>query len=156
MASKKITITGKAKVSKNLNSQIKKMKTGARRGLLIAGAVIKTESIRRAPIDTSNLRASHFQYFGGDVPEPDWNSNDPGVDLSKLKAGHGRAMQTSKGLLGQKNHVVIIGASAFYALFVHEMPASNNFNSGGPKFLENAVSDNIKSITTIVKNAAKI
>lgn len=49
-----------ASVIANLNAQALKIKTATAAGLVDAGLFIKAESMKNAPVDTGNLRASHF------------------------------------------------------------------------------------------------
>lgn len=64
---------------------------------------------------------------------------------------------TKPGSVGG-NPIVNVGYTAKYAPFVHEMPASNNFSKTGtgPKFLLNAVTQNISKILNIIASRAMI
>lgn len=47
-----------------------------------------------------------------------------------------------------------VGYTAFYALYVHEMPANYNFNQGENKFLEKSLLEHgVKVIPTLQKHA---
>ena len=50
-----------------------------------------------------------------------------------------------------------VGFTAKYAPFVHEMPTTNNFTTPdtGPKFLEKAIFENMKTIINIIKKRAQ-
>lgn len=53
---------------------------------------------------------------------------------------------------------VSVGYTKKYALYVHEMPASNNFTKidTGPKFLQRALFENTQEILDTIRDAAMI
>lgn len=57
-----------------------------------------------------------------------------------------------------KKSVGRVGYTAFYAPFVHEMPATFNYTKPdtGPKFLQKSISENHGTILKIIQKAAKI
>ena len=54
--------------------------------------------------------------------------------------------------------VARVGYTAKYAPYVHEMPSSFNYTKPGtgPKFLEKAIKNNIKTILDIIQRRAKV
>ena len=56
------------------------------------------------------------------------------------------------------NLVARVGYTAKYAPYVHEMPSSFNYTKPGtgPKFLEKAIKNNIKTILDIIQRRAKV
>jgi len=56
-----------------------------------------------------------------------------------------------------KKWLLRIGSTAEYAPIVHEMPETNNFSKPGtgPKFLFNAVFDNVRKIIEIIRARSK-
>jgi len=57
---------------------------------------------------------------------------------------------------GKHKFSAIVGYTANYALWVHEMPAHYNFNSGSNKFLEKALLKNQGRILQILVKHAKL
>jgi hypothetical protein len=162
------TIKGLPVVISNLNREIAEIRGDARIGLLKAAQVIKGASVRNSPIDLGNLRSSHFVFESNFRDEkgrsvsvsnsseaPAWTEG-PGVQRGKLNAGHSKAMSVARTRSGSGNVVAIIGASAFYAIFVHEGDPGDNYNSGAPQFLKRAVEDNRSAIIQIVRREARI
>ncbi len=119
--SKGIKLIGTDKVLKNLNKQVRRIKGQTTKGMRIVVLLIKGRSIVKSPVDTGNLRASHFS-----------------------------------NVTTQKNRIIgIVGATAFYAFFVHEdLEASHKV--GQAKFLEDAIKESKGEILSIIKKFAKV
>ena len=128
-----------------LNQELNRIKGGTRRGLIKVGFVIKAQSMKNAPIDTSNLRASHYVWWkGGAMETPSYNRNGRDgeeklteSDLTQLRQAYQEEL--SRAAAEIRDFEIRIGASAHYALAVHEGDPSANWNNGAPKYLEKAV-----------------
>jgi len=159
-------LKGLSNVLKNLNKEIANIQLNTVEGLTEACLVVKYDSVKGTPVDLSNLRGSAFIMVTGN----DSDNNAPkfrqkktagGVlkdDTAKLINGHSSAMFQAKGIVGSDKWrlVGIVGYTAFYALFVHEMPSHYNFNQGGNKFLQKALLKNKDRILRILVKWAKI
>lgn len=116
-----IKLKGTKKVLKELNKEIKAIKGKTKIGMITALLFIKGQSIIRTPIDTGNLRLSHF------------------TDVKVMK----------------DKIVGIIGASAEYAIYVHENLESKH-TIGEAKFLELAIVESRNIILKIIRKFAKV
>lgn len=113
-----VAIKGISEVLKALRDVRTQMAMARRAALTKIGVIIKADAVRKAPVDTGNLRNSAYYEV--------------------------------------ENDKVRIGFSAAYAAFVHEnveeklrgqprtsgSKKGNYWDSGGSKFLENAVKEN--------------
>jgi hypothetical protein len=98
---------------RNLNTEISRIRGATRAGLLFAATIAKIESMRRVPVDTGALRASHYvtpepqgrnttveigvmQYYGIYVHE-DLNMNHP---------NGGEAKFLERAIVAKKNEMV--------------------------------------------------
>lgn len=141
-------LKGLPQVMDNLNREITGIKRRSRQGLIAAGLVIKADSIRNAPVDTSNLRQSHFVYWqGGSVQAA---PNEPGGDFARLRISHDATMAEAIAQIGRFS--VRIGATAHYAIFVHEGAQGRTPS----KFLERAVRANREEILRLIRERGQI
>ena len=143
------------------------------KGLIMAAALIRRETEKSSPItplDLGNLRSSFFIVSAkGKVANDTFNTgfrDNPktGLKASQLKSEHNDAITECKGIVqaneGGKGKFLIMGYSANYALFVHEMPEGNfTVKKGrvpGPKWFETAFKRNRAKILQIIKDNAQI
>ena len=62
----KVQIKGLKRVQKNLKKAISVLDLKASQGLRLAALIIKGDSMRRTPVDTSALKNSAFTFVGKD------------------------------------------------------------------------------------------
>lgn len=150
-------IKGISKVLKNLNKAIEKQQKQTKAGLFEAGLIVKADSVKGTPIQDGNLRNSAFVMVT-DMPTDTQSPSFSGEDKGKLTQGFSAAQSAGKSIVGKHEwkSVGIVAYSAFYALYVHEMPASYKFNQGGNKFLEKAVNKNHKKVLKAIAKHARI
>ncbi len=149
-------LEGLSNVLRNLNAVIKQKELNIKAGLMEAALVIKADSVRETPIDLGNLRGSAFVIVTEqqpDNPSPSFS----GADSGDMASNHSKAMIEGQGIVKGNVHdfSAIVGYSANYAFWVHEMPATYNFNSGSNKYLEKAVLKNEKRVFDILAKWAK-
>lgn len=126
---------GNEEFNKNLTEAFKKMKKGMIKGLRLGVALVKSDSVKRAPVDEGNLKSSHYTSFQ----------------------------------INKDNAVGEIGLTAKYAAAVHEItdPSSgvrrsgrdgkgNYWDTGEPKFLENAIEDNKDNVMKLIHKHSKL
>lgn len=151
-------------VLKNLNKELEKMKGRTLAGLIEAAAVIRrsTETTPPlTPVDIGNLRASWFVTTArNNVAESD-TGQFKGKDASDMRSDHTRVITESKALittnLARKGEFIVIGYSANYALFVHEMLGANfQRPQAGPKWFQAALERNRNEIVKKVAERAKL
>ncbi len=132
-----MAVVGLDKVMKNLNKEIARIDGASMAGLWDVGLQIQRASQNRVPVDTGNLKGSHYTRAGtqltrlhrrGDAPDP--TGSVP-------------------------NNTVEIGATASYAMSVHENMEARH-RVGMAKFMERAITDNQSKILEIVRRRAKI
>lgn len=165
-----VKITGLEKVMKKYGKAVRKIQGHTVQGVLMAGLEVKDSSMKNAPVDTSNLRASTYVVAGGPkegarrtgtVGERGGKFQSSGIrtkkvlpaTLSKLKSDHTtiRGGMLSK-VRKSKEPIAAIGFTAFYAVYVHEI--KKKYNEGGHKFLERAVKQNQKRLLNLIKKEA--
>ena len=115
------------------------------------------------PVDIGNLRASWFTVtsIGGltDGASPNFKGDRAG----ELRENHGRVIGEVKALVSAvKEPVLIMGFSANYAVFVHEMVGGEgggiNWNrpGSGAKFFEEALKRNEGQMLRTIRDNAYI
>ncbi len=150
-------LEGLSGVLRKLNDAIKQKELNLKAGLTEAVLVVKADSVRNTPIDLGNLRGSAFVIVTDNPPD---NSSPTftGPDSGDMSTGHSAALAEGQGLVseGKKGAwSAIVAYSANYAFWVHEMPATYNFNSGVNKYLEKALLSNKNRIFQILTKWAK-
>ena len=143
------------------------------KGLIMAAARVRRETENKppmTPLDYGNLRASYFVVtskgkVANDVGNTGFVDNPKtGLKASQLKSEHNDAIAECIGIVraneGMKGKFLIMGYSANYALFVHEMPEANfTVKKGripGAKWFETAFKRNRAKILQIIKDNAQI
>lgn len=157
----------------NLNREVKGIENRSVKGLIMAAALVRQETESKypmTPLDYGNLKSSWFVVTGkGKEPNDAGNTgfeNNPkaGLTASQLRAEHNDAVTECKGIVraneGTKGKFLIMGYSANYALFVHEMVEAHfqvkKGRSPGAKWFETAFKRNSAKIIQIIKDNAEI
>lgn len=159
-----VTITGVEKVTQNLNKEIEKIIGNSKAGLISVGFLIKAASMRKAPVDLGNLRASHYvvwqaKSLKGDKPTQKGTSGnfastgDNKTDR-RLVLDHPTRIVQGRSAVGKLG--VQVGVSAYYAIYVHENSRGANFTVGQSKFLEAAVAEVTPQALSIIKQKARL
>lgn len=148
-----ISVTGLKNVNRNLKRLDERTKAGVRRGLIKAGFLIKGTSQNLTPVDTSNLKASHYVLWQGAAITPAaWKGEDREV-IQRLKESQAQAYSEGLQKVGPFN--IVVGVSAYYAVYVHEdLQAFHKV--GTAKFLQKAVDQNRSMILRIVQREARV
>ena len=165
-------LKGLERVVKNLNAEIARIE-----GATLAGLIRAQIEIRRSmeyeppliPVDMGNLRASYFTVTskGGVVAgsSPKFKSGRgasgrivSAKTLEKLSSGHPQALDRGKAEIAGENPKVMMGFSAFYAVFVHEMVGPINWSrpGSGAKWFEKAIKRKKNEILKIIAESARI
>jgi len=144
--------TGVDKVLANLNMEIKKIEGNISKGLPLAALHVRAKAQEYAPIDEGNLRASAFTI----APDKsvDDNPGFKGKQASGMGTDHALAINENKALVN--NLTAVVGFSAYYAVYVHEI--DKNYKAPGVswKFLEKALTEEQKEVLKIIARKAKI
>ena len=164
-----VGIKGMDVVLSNLNKEITKMKIGASVGLIEASILIRRDMDKTPPlipIDLGNLRASWFTVTGrgfGVGSRGGTAGTFRGPDAGKHAAERAQAISEGRGIASAyKGLMLLMGFSANYALFVHEMidrkSKKINWNrpGSGAKFFEDSLKRNKNKILQIIGNNARI
>jgi len=171
---KQTTITGLDEVLKNLNVEILGIEKRTAKGLILSAALIRNSTENESPltpVDTGNLRASWFVVSSeGPAEDPVGSSGHfkknpkTGVKAKEMKAQHSMMVGAAKSAvtaLAKRGPIVIMGYSANYALFVHEMEGTHpdvtwSRPGSGGKWLEAAFKRNRNRIIDTIKENATI
>jgi len=139
-------------------------------GLIAAGMRIKRAAQKGCPVDTGNLKASAFVVWsGGGLQDgvPKFTTQDAqGVEvltseqLVQMGQDHIKIVneaQTSLPL-NKFKPAVILGFTAFYAIFVEEDDEADHSQSGGggAHYFRNAIDGNLLQIGQDVAEASKV
>lgn len=148
-------IQQRKRIIDNLQKEILKIENRTLKGLITAGFLIKNRSLKQTPIDTGNLRSSSYLVWKNKVSsEPSFK----GEDANKESSRHQTQTQVAKAIVNkfEKQNIIaiVIGFTASYAVFVHEI--NKMYNQGNWKFLEKAVAESSTEILQIIKENVKI
>lgn len=157
-------LKGMAEVQANLNKELGRIKSGSIDGLIKAAAFIRYETEHTTPLtprDLGNLVSSWFVTTASRTPEGK-GAEFKGPRKAELSVGHISAMTEAQGIARSKTNAfkkfLIMGYSANYAGFIHEMLGATHFHRPGSdiKWLEIHLRNNIKKMVEIVRTTIKI
>lgn len=161
-------IKGMDVVLSNLQKEIKQIKGRSKSGLIEAAIIIRRDMEHTSPTipaDTGNLRASWFVVTSTSVPEGG-SPSFKGDNAAEMSADHASAISENRAVTQAIPYpVLIMGFSANYALWVHEMvdaqfsgrPGKKPGRPGsGAKFLESALKRNKGVILEAIQKHASI
>jgi hypothetical protein len=153
-------LKGLPKVLDNLNKEVKKIENGTLKGLIRAGIIVRRsmdENVPKIPIDLGNLRAGYFTVTNKGGISAGRNPQFKEDKGGKLASGHQIAVNKAKGEIQGRQPTIMLGFSAAYALYVHEMIEGTFQRPGaGAKFFEVALDSNEKRILEVIRKEAKI
>ena len=169
-----IRVKGLTQVLTRLNQEIGKIEGASQEGLIRAADLIHKETEKgafRVPIDLGNLRHSFFTVTasakigkgGGKSRTPEGRTAMfVGPKAGEIASGHTNMLTEMMGKAKalstmSKGPFLIMGYSANYAMWVHEMMGAKFQRRGaGPKWFENAIKSKQGEILEIIKRNAKI
>lgn len=142
---------------KRFNDEIKAIGKDAQKGLILGGLKMKGDSMKMTPVDTGNLRGSHYMVSG--VGTDSDAGMEEGFDVSddsgrRVAAEHSGHVSQAKANAARLVPFIEVGCTAFYAEKVHEDLEAKH-TTGNAKFLELAFRDNAPKILELVKRFAK-
>ena len=158
---------GLDEVLKNLNKEIGKIEGDVQKGLTLGMLVVKGKSMASTPVDTGNLKGSHYLVSRGGVMDQTAGSDFSTQDDSgkKVAAEHSGKVDAAKSRVKRKKDPFVeIGCTAFYAEKVHEDLQASHMKSdkegnpiqvGKAKFLEDAIKENQQLILDTVRRFAR-
>jgi hypothetical protein len=149
-----VELIGGKHIIQNLKKEVKSVISNSKKGLIQVGLLIKASSMRKTPIDLGNLRASHYVVWGGGVDtDGSFVSTGNSKEDSRLAPDHQTIIALGKSQAGMFG--VLVGVSAYYAIYVHEDLQANH-TVGQAKFLESAIGEYAPNALKIIKSKAKI
>jgi len=156
---KSVELIGIEDVLKNINKEFKAMQIRIFSGLIVSAIIVRRsmeETEPLIPIDLGNLRASWFTVTRLEAPVV--TMAFIGDDAAKMAIDHAISITDAKQDVDQDSDpVLILGFSANYALWVHEMVDAIFQRPGaGAKFLEAALKRNKNAILRAIADSAKI
>jgi hypothetical protein len=168
-------VKGLEKVVSNLNKEIVNITQRTMSGLIKAAAHVRRSTEDTAPVtpvDLGNLRASWFVVTSNSIPVGQ-GPTFKGYQASKLTGEHTMTVAEAQEIIvaksGTRIKFLMMGYSANYALFVHEMIGADfkrvkkkkNKATGevkllpsGPKWLETAIKRETPRIIQIIRENA--
>lgn len=159
-------LQGVETVMRNLNKEIAAIKGRTLKGLIRAQIIIRRDMETTAPVipvETGNLRSSYFTVTSNEKIAAGMKRSATGgfkgKDAARLAGDHSATMSTyastakSRGIPN-----VIMGFSAYYAAYVHEMVGAQNWSreSSGAKFFESSIQRNSGAVLRMIAEEAKI
>jgi len=116
-------LQGLNEVLRRLNKTIDDIELHTKEGLTEAALVVKADSVRKTPIDYGNLRSSAF-IMVTDKPADNTSPSFKGPEAGQAQADHSRGLSEGRGIVNKGKHIynAIVGYTANYAFWVHEMP----------------------------------
>ena len=116
------------------------------------------------PMDTGNLRASWFTATSTGEGEAGDYASFRGNNASEMQSNHGAVTSACSQMAAKyKYPVLVMGFSANYATYVHEMVDAGREEGinwkrpgSGPKFFESALKRNKKNILEIIRENTQI
>jgi hypothetical protein len=168
-------VRGLEKVTSNLNKEIMAITQRTMSGLIKAAAHVRRSTEDTAPVtpvDLGNLRASWFVVTSNSVPVGQ-GPTFVGYQASKLTGDHTMTVLEAQEIIAAKSGTrikfLMMGYSANYALFVHEMIGAEfkrvkkkkkngivKLLPSGPKWLETALKRETPRIIQIIRENASI
>jgi len=161
----KVKLVGIEKVMRNLQREIKNIEGLSMKGLIRAAIIIRRDMDKTSPLiplDKGNLRASFYTVTGrnflSDIAESK-NPNFRGKGKAEMSTNHAKDLSGAKSIAGDKL-IVVMGFSAVYAMWVHEMMGNSNGTwsrpGSGPKFFEYSINRNAAKVLQEIRKSATI
>lgn len=143
-------------VLKRLNREIGKIEGDVQKGLSLGMAEIKGDSMENTPVDTGNLKGSHYLVSGkgGTNELGGGNFNTRDASGARVAAEHqGHVSEAKSRVDGKRYPFCEIGCTAHYAEVVHENLEAHH-PSGKAKFMEDAIRAKQKKLVDVIKRFA--
>ncbi len=176
-----VKVIGLDKVLVNLNKEIAKIEGDVQKGLTLGMQIIKRDSMDQTPVDTGNLRSSHYVVVAKGAQDTRSGSFKTVDDSGKRVASeHPKHIAESiANAKAKRGPFAEVGCTAFYAEKVHEdLQASHvkELYTGGKKkgkkfvgpmqpvpmgpvgkakFLEDSIRKNADKVLALIKLYAK-
>ena len=154
---------------KNLNKEVQAIEGRTLKGLIRASIIVRRSMDKNSPmipVDTGNLRASWFVVTSKGATQRGRNPSFKGDDASEMSTDHSSlTRKTAVAAKSMGKPVVILGFSANYAWYVHEMVGANfrqpkkgakGGGQRGAKFFEAALKREKKEMLAVIQEEAKI
>ena len=172
MTATSVHVKGLDEMLRNLNKAISGIIGDVQKGLTLGALKIKGESMEKTPVDTGNLRASHYLVSGDGTRsehkqdfKPTDSKGKPSKSAAQVASEHsGHVSEAASNAKAKAKPFVEIGCTAFYAEKVHEDLNAKHIKTnkkgdavriGQAKFLETAIKENADKLVGWVKRFAK-
>lgn len=160
MAKSGADLKGLNKVLKSLNREAKKIKGRSLKGLIRAQIIIRRDmefTSPTIPVDLGNLRASYFTITSkGNIKE----GKAPafiGEKAGQMSSDHADSIAQNRAMIMKFAIALIMGFSAFYAVFVHENYGAHFQKPGsGAGFFKASLNNNSRKVLGMIAHEAKI
>ena len=157
---KKIKVTGIAEMKKQIKAQKDAMRSNVLAGMLEAAVLVRRDMEKSAPltpVDLGNLRSSFYittvlgsKQTGKGYKGEKGKEVAASTELAKIKA--------ETEVKSARRLTLIMGYGANYAIWVHEMFQSRDWNRpfSGPKWFESALKKNKAEMLRLIGKKARI
>lgn len=154
-------LTGLEKVMQNLHKRLERVRLYTLKGLIESAIDIRRDMDTvppLIPVDTGNLRASFFVVSSLGKVEAGVSGTFVGKREGEMTARHREVVEKYRAqVVSWENPAVILGFSARYAIYVHEMYGAKFKRPGaGPGFFAVALNRNKRRILENIKRSIEI
>ena len=152
-----ISIQGIEELVKNLNKQISEMKGKTFKGLIECAIELRRDMDKNTPKTPADERNLDHSWFATTVKTSTGaGSSFKGDDAEQMASEHSKTIgETKAAAKAVKEPVLIMGYSANYAVFVHEMIQGTikwKRPGSGAKWFEIALADGSNKFLTILRD----
>ena len=145
----------------NLSREVQKIEGRTLKGLIRGAIIIKHSMFAvspTVPIEEGNLRGGFFIVTSTGTIKEGKEGKFQGTDAGKLASDHSAVVDKALARTKKAGHpFVILGFSAFYGVYVHEMVGANFTKEGsGAKFFISAINRTQDEVLQVIKEEARI
>jgi len=157
-----VILQGLGNVMANLNKEIQAIENRSMKGLILCAALVRSDMEKTPPtipVDLGNLRSSWFVVTAKSRLQTRNTASFKGKDAGKFAKDHTSGMAEAQSMMaGVTVPVLIMGFTANYAMWVHEMLGNVSWNrpGSGAKYFEYAIKRNTPKMLKIIKDNAQI
>lgn len=158
---KRVILSGLDQVNRNLADQLKRIEGMTMKGLLYSTIIIRRDmdfTPPTIPVDLGNLRGSWFVITPKSIPDGR-STKFTGDDAPIMQKDHNNVLSKARSMIAGVNQpTLIMGFTANYAMWVHEMLGDINWSrpGSGAKFFEAAIARNKEKIIDLCWKYARI
>ena len=152
---------GMDRVMKKLNQETTAIKGRTLHGMIRAAIIVRRDmdhGVPKVPVDTGNLWSSFFVVTSKGNVEQGQSPSFKDDDNGKMSTNHSAVINKVKGtILNSKTPVVVMGFTANYAMWTHELIGRKYQRQGaGPRYFQASIRRNMPAMLKVIRDTAKI